>query len=297
MAGCSSQGMATSPSPAAWCSKRAGKSNNSRIRHRRPAGRHEALFAADLSTRTIELRPSKNGAPLIHVWDKHGKSIIEDAIPGIGGTAYGIALDRDNAVYLMSNATRVLDGKPYLNKLSGTLMKAIPGKSRLISQKASLSLPEFEYPKRPIDLVGNGLGPAWAEGIEWMYGGVGFDGKNAGNGCACWNARAAFDYFARSFAPEIDRYRIAVLDSSGNLILRIGRYGNCDSAGPASLVPLGGDEVGMVHGAYLATHTDHRLFVADGANDRIFSVKLGYHAEEKIAMKDVPDRGAKAGKE
>lgn len=235
----------------------------------------------------------RGGAPLIHVWDKHGKSIIEDAIPGIGGTTYGIALDRDNAIYMMSSATRVLDGKPYLNKLSGTLMKIIPGKSRLVSQKASLSLPAFEYPKRPIDLVGNGLGPAWAEGVEWMYGGVGYDGKNAGNGCACWNARAAFDYFARSFAPEVDRYRIAVLDASGNLILRIGRYGNCDSAGPGSLVPLGGDEVGMVHGAYLATDTDHRLFVADGASDRIFSVKLGYHVDERIAMKNVPDRGAK----
>ena len=84
---------------------------------------------------------------------------------------------------------------------------------------------------------------------------------------------------------------MAVLDSSGNLILRIGRYGNCDSAGPKSLVPLGGDEVGMVHGAYLATDTDRRLFVADGASDRIFSVKLGYHAEERMALKDVPDAG------
>jgi hypothetical protein len=122
---------------------------------------------------------------------------------------------------------------------------------------------------------------------------VGYDGKNAGVGCGCWNARFAFDYFGRSFAPELDRYRVAVLDRGGNLILRIGRYGNADSAGAQSPVPLGGDEVGMVHGAYLATHTDRRLFVADPASDRIFSVRLGYRASERVPLKGVPDQPRK----
>ena len=44
---------------------------------------------------------------------------------------------------------------------------------------------------------------------------------------------------------------------------------------------------------YVATHTDHRLFIADYGNYRILSVKLGYHAEEKSALKDVPDSGKK----
>ena len=33
---------------------------------------------------------------------------------------------------------------------------------------------------------------------------------------------------------------------------------------------------------YLATQTDRRVFVADPGNDRIISVKLGYHATEKV---------------
>jgi NHL repeat len=236
----------------------------------------------------------RGGAPLIHVWDLHGRLQIQDLVPGISGQTYGIGLDRQNALYLMSSATRIIGGKRYPNKLSGTLMKVLSGKPRLISRdKGKLKLAEADRPKRSPDLVGSGLGTAWAEGVEWMYGGVGYDGKNAGIGCACWNARAAFDYFARSFAPELDRYRIAVLDSAGNLILRIGRYGNRDSAGPGSREPLGGDEVGMTHGAYLATHTDRRLFVADPANDRIFSVKLGYHATEKISLKSVADEAKK----
>lgn len=38
------------------------------------------------------------------------------------------------------------------------------------------------------------------------------------------------------------------------------------------------------HGATYATDTDRRLFIADPGNQRIASVKLGYHAEEKVAL-------------
>jgi hypothetical protein len=236
----------------------------------------------------------RGGAPLLHIWDKHGKVLFEDALPGIGGNTYGLGLDRDNGIYMMHNATRVIDGKPYLNKLSGTLIKVMPNKAKVLCQAAPIPLAEANAPKRPVDLVGSGLPGAWIENAEWLYGGVGYDGKNAGIGCACWNARMAFDSFARSFAPELDRYHVAVLDAAGNLILRIGRYGNADSAGAGSLVPLGGDEVGMVHGAYLATITDRRLFVADTASDRIFSVKLDYAATERVALKDAAGAGKKA---
>jgi hypothetical protein len=51
--------------------------------------------------------------------------------------------------------------------------------------------------------------------------------------------------------------------------------------------------VAIFHAAYLGTHTDRRLFIADAGNARILSVKLGYHAEEKTALKDVPDGGKK----
>lgn len=228
------------------------------------------------------------GAPLIHIWDKHGKMVASDVLPGLGGNTYGLGLDRDNNVYMMASDTRVLDGKPYRNILTGTIIKVAPGKAKVLSQHgAPIPLTAEAQPTRPPDLQGNGGGTSWIDGAEWMYGGVGWDGKNApvGGACGCWNARFTFDYFARSFAPEIDRYKIAVLDSNGNLILRIGQYGNADSAGPRSIVPLGGDEVGIVHGAYLATHTDRRLFIADLANDRIFSVKLDYHLTEKVQLR------------
>ena len=114
------------------------------------------------------------------------------------------------------------------------------------------------------------------------------------------------DGFGRSFAPEPDIYRVAVLDGAGNLILRVGRYGNVDDgmplnrndkadprspSGPPNPRSIGGDEVALFQPNYVGVHTDRRLFIADAGNDRIVGVRLGYHAEATVALKDVKDGG------
>ena len=50
-------------------------------------------------------------------------------------------------------------------------------------------------------------------------------------------------------------------------------------------MPLAGDGVGLFYAPYVATHTDQQLFIADPGNGRIVSVKLGYHASEKVSLK------------
>ena len=101
-----------------------------------------------------------------------------------------------------------------------------------------------------------------------------------------------------------------MLDTSGNLICRIGRYGNVDDGTPlpgsasgasgnlqsriVNRKSIGGDEVALMHAQMLAVESDRRLFVGDLGNARIASVKLQYRAEEKVELKDVPDQ-AKAG--
>ncbi len=249
-------------------------------------------------------RISNSTTPCIHVWDKHGKLLYEDAVPGVAQVD-GVAIDRDDNVYFMHTPSRMLDGKPYLNEMSETLTKVRPGKCRVISknQNAPVPLPEGEAPKRPFDLYAGGVGRGWIEGAEWMYGGVGYAGFNsahAGGGCACWFARFCLDYYARSIAPEPQIFGVAVLDSAGNLITRIGRYGNVDDGKPLvagadlkSPRALGGDEVGLFHACYTATQTDRRIFISDVGNGRILSVKIGYHATEQVALKDVPDGGRK----
>lgn len=226
----------------------------------------------------------RGGNVAIHVYDQFGKVLHADFVPGLANNTYGIGLDNSANVYLMSASTRMYNGVKYYRNESGTMMKFKPNKGKITavgSGDIPITLPEANYLKDPYTLADPAYGHAWVEGADWFFGGVGFSGKNAGVGCSCWNARMAFDYFNRSFAPEIDRYSVAVLDEEGNLILRVGTYGNADSQGAKSKAPLGGDEVGMMHGAYLGTLTDKFLFIADPANQNVISVKLNYAKSHK----------------
>ncbi|MCG3178562.1 MAG: hypothetical protein BIFFINMI_00890 [Phycisphaerae bacterium] len=233
------------------------------------------------------------GCEYVHVWDKYGRTAYEDAIPGLG-TLNGVGIDNEDGLYVLSAAPRNYGDKPPFNFLAGTLMKFAPGKGKIVSDsdRCPIRLPADDKPKRSPDLT---LlpGHAWVEGAQWFYGGVGWHGKNHGLGCGCRNTRFALDYFGRSFAPEVDRYSVAVVDTAGNLILRIGRCGNVDDGvpliaegGPAGTRAIGGDEVALMHGAYVATQTDRRVFVADIGNYRVVSILLGYHAEERVALKN-----------
>ena len=243
----------------------------------------------------------------VHVWDKHGKPLHQDVVSGLPMTD-GLAMDRNDNIYALLAANRVLDGKEYPLERAETLMKFKPKAGKILSTNKGMPvpLPPEAAPKRPVDIDKGFAGKSWVEGVEWMYGGVGFGGFNSakgGGGCSCWNARFALDLFARSFATELNRFNVAVLDTNGNLILRIGKYGNVDDGvplvkegGPANPRSVGGDEVALLHPSYVATHSDRRLFIADYGNYRILSVKLEYHASERLGLKDVPNQAPATAK-
>jgi hypothetical protein len=102
------------------------------------------------------------------------------------------------------------------------------------------------------------------------------------------------DHFGRSFVPEHHRGQFAVLDTAGNLIMHVGCYGNVDDGVPLVTDPeglraeptrsIGGDEVALAYANYAASHTDRRLFIFDGNNDCVRSVKLDYHTEETVPL-------------
>jgi hypothetical protein len=245
--------------------------------------------------------PGRSGSRIVLVFDTHGHVVHDDAVPGLTNCD-GLGIDRENNLYTMVAAPRMYGGKRYFNDKSETLAKFVPKQAKLVSSgRAAVKLPKSKYPDRPPDFTKYGMGPTWALGAEWLYGGVGYGGQ--GGSCTCWHARFQLDYFGRSFAPEVRRYRVAVLDKAGNLILRIGRYGNVDDG-----VPLGGpgrrgepptqrkldapkdprnvdDQVALAHAAYVGVDTDRRLFIHDAGNGRIVGVKLGYYATESISLK------------
>jgi hypothetical protein len=247
---------------------------------------------------TPQIYPGRMRWGEIHIWDKHGKLVKEDAVPGMGHLN-GIGIDPDDNIYVLAASRRLVDGKPVdpglERDVSGAVFKVPAGKVKVLAPGGvPVPLPAESQPKRSIDIGGFGsYTSGWVEGAEWFYGGIGFGTPGS---CVCWNCRFDLDYFNRSFAPESLHCSVAVLDSSGNLILRVGKYGNVDDGkpleskgGPADPNSIGGDEVALMYACYVGTHTDRRLFIADAGNARIVSVKLGYHAEEKIPLKDVPD--------
>jgi len=271
------------------------------------AERREGARVSDaVQPYTFRLYPGRCPDGLVLLFDRHGRAASKDAVPGIAFT-HGIGIDRNRDLYLMAMACRVLDGKRYFNEATDTLLKVTPEHCKVLSagNRAPIALPASTRPKRPPDLEGRSgsrIGRAWVEGAHWFYGGVGFHarhGEAEGFGCDCFNSRFCLDYFARSFAPEVGRSSVAVLDASGNLICRVGRYGNVDdgdplirTGGPARPRSIGGDELALFYAPYVATHTDRRLFAADPGNARIVSVELGYHATERVALKDVTRDGS-----
>ncbi|MFO7897661.1 MAG: hypothetical protein R6V58_01220 [Planctomycetota bacterium] len=240
----------------------------------------------------------------IHVWDKHGRLVHEDCVPGSTQLG-GCYIDRAGDLYILCDSTRAYNGKKYFNEMTGTVMKFVPNKGRFISRGGgAVKLSKGDYPDRPPEVSGGSTGTAWVEGAEWMFGGAGWFGFNTarvGGGCDCWHSRFCIDYFARSFVPEVGHYSVAVLDAAGNVVLRVGKYGNVDDGVPLDpnpkhegrlARPIGGDEVALFHAAYVGTHSDRRLFIHDAGNGRIACVKLGYHASETIRLEDVADRRA-----
>lgn len=233
-------------------------------------------------------RISGSTSPCIHVWDSHGKILYEDAVPGVTQVD-GVGMDINDNIYFMHTRNRVIDGKPYFNSMSETMMKVKPGKCKIYSNSASIPvpLPVGEYPKFATQLDG-----MWVQNAEWFYPGVGYAGfsaSQAGGGCACWFPRFALDLFGRSICPEPQQFAVSVIDTAGNLILRIGKYGNVDNMGPTGKIPMGGDEVSLFHPLYVGTHSDRRIFISDVGNGRLLSVKLNYYANEKVPLKDVPN--------
>ena len=227
--------------------------------------------------------PGRGGNTIVSIWDRHGKIVNRDAVQGIGYVD-GIFLDTGGDLYMASDGRRA----GYFSAKTGTLVKVRPG-ARIQSVRGKLPLPLDRKPDRPQE-----TDTGWWQGVQWFYGGIGFTGKPS-PGCHCPHYRPTQDYFARTFVPETQLYSIAVLDSGGNLLMRIGQYGNVDNGQPLvkdrkvkgwSPRSMGGDEVGLFAPAYLATHTDRRLYIADPGNMRVLSVKLDYHKNSLVNLEE-----------
>ena len=84
------------------------------------------------------------------------------------------------------------------------------------------------------------------------------------------------DPHGRVFVPDAFRFSVNVLDSAGNLILRIGRHGNCDDADPNG--PIYFRWPCYVDGA------GDKLFVSDSNSNRVVIIDLKYSVEATVKL-------------
>jgi hypothetical protein len=141
-------------------------------------------------------------------------------------------------------------------------------------------VPMDPVPNRPPDLWRGG--PNWIEGAEWLYAGA---SPIVEGGCECPSSRPWLDWYKRSFVQEVYRHSIGVLDTNGNLIMHLGKYGNFDSAqGDKSKIEVGGDNIGVFMPRYMGG-TDNYLVFNDWG-ERLVVLRLDYHAEEQALIRD-----------
>ena len=145
-----------------------------------------------------------------------------------------------------------------------------------------------ELPKRPAEFEAYGWGKLWTKNMYWVYPGLDHmhflgGGKYA---CLCASCRFDLDLYARAFVPKAYQFTVGVVDTNGNPICEIGRYGNSDSGrGPDSPIKIGGPEIAVADCAYVTVLSDKWLYLNDDGNYRIVRVKLGYAAEERVPLR------------
>jgi hypothetical protein len=88
-------------------------------------------------------------------------------------------------------------------------------------------------------------------------------------GCCCYNSQMAVDPYGRVYAPNALRFCVEMIDTAGNRIGRIGRYGNPDDARSG---------IHFAWPAYVSS-AGGKVFVADSVNHGVAVVKFEHAAE------------------
>jgi hypothetical protein len=217
---------------------------------------------------------------LICRWDSKGRLVDRDALPGLPLGTFGLRTDMADNPILGVGYNQNVDGQPHLG---GCLAKFTARGARLYGERGG-TVKWDDFPERPADFFGNGR--VWAKNMFWSV--PGLDQMSLGDGhplaghygCGCFHCRFDTDPYGRTFMPRAYAYHVQVVDSNGNRVCEIGRYGNADK--PA--MKPGDTDIGFGLCSYLATVSDKWLYIADDANVRIVRIKLGYQTEKRVTI-------------
>jgi hypothetical protein len=203
------------------------------------------------------------------VWDKDGNYITANAL-GDTRNGHNVFMDRDGNMYAAVRDTFKRTG-PRLESPDGIKDPNLGGSWGEFAGLVKFRW-EGKFPLAELDPKG-GKGVETQKNALWVYKGI----PNQTEDCACHNTRCDMDCWARIWVPSNQLCSVTVLDSNGNRVARIGRYGNVDDADP---------KCGRIHFAWMRSLcvSDTALYVADTANQRVLKAALSYAAEETVPL-------------
>jgi sugar lactone lactonase YvrE len=290
-----------------------------------PVGLHKSYFARlkemgqEVSSGGKEFHPW--AANILKVYDSDGTLKCLSALPGLGASN-GIAVGRHGAVYMTIQCHPVgvklpeglAPGSSYSGGAWATVVKfnsrfgtypigSIEG--RWTGQKPGTPLHLWKLDGKPTHHHGGGRGGGGRnvriKNMLWDYPGA---SPVRQAGCTCHRSTISLDGFERVFVPATQTCSVNVLDANGNIVARIGAYGNADCRGADSPVPdpktgelrprrpgdpkdlkspLAEPDIAFVGPSYTAV-TDEGLYALDRGNERIVRAVLEYHAEETVSV-------------
>jgi hypothetical protein len=239
------------------------------------------------SIRPMPGRPLTGGT--IWVYDSFGEQKAGSPAV-IGDLMAGVQIDEDLNIYFVTRRTRLIGGKPFLegrggtygepankenrNQSTATYVKVSFDKLRVLSEESPIPLDD--KPARAPDLEG-GLTergrPVWLDGVQWMYAGA---CPVVFTPCGCPSMRAHLDWYKRSYVSEAYRHSFAVLDTNGNLVMRVGRYANFDSApGGKDGCRPGETDIGITSARFISGTDSYLAF--DDWGERLIVLRMEYH--------------------
>jgi len=229
---------------------------------------------------------------LVDVFSPDGRlrerEIVKELPPGAGG----VRVDRAGNIYVGLNARppgsdareHFAIGPGYAAD-RGMVLKFPPSGGRInYGRRGAPTTPEEDANLRSVHRSGNLL-PLEAKDLLWGW--FGLSPQPPTHNVTGWSnyvgqtARFDVDAHGRVFAPDAYTNAVQVLDTQGNAVLRIGSYGNPDSAGPKSGIPT--PEIPFAF-PYCVAATDEALYVSDYVNMRVVRIRLGYEVEESVPV-------------
>jgi DNA-binding beta-propeller fold protein YncE len=224
-----------------------------------------------------------SGGELVFTYDIRGEPMGEALVATPTGSC-GIAMDKEGNLYVGAGIAPHKPAPGTFGGRSGIVAKFPPTGGKIYGQWGPLGLKGSAVPTRTPEFFCPPGSRLWSRNMYWSFPGVGQITQGQSPGCTCPQSRFHVDLYSRLFAPMAWRFCVAVLDTNGNPITFVARYGNADSGrGPKSPLKVKGG-ITTAHCSFLAIVSDRWLYMMDSGNNRIVRVKLDYAAEETARL-------------